>query len=78
MDKSSCYGNILNAYPSLADATSGCKNESKCTGIVDVSCENKVFYTCKGEMKFGSAYDFGWEFSSTLCFWKKSKGNSLW
>ena len=69
LDKSSCYRKVLDTYPSLVDAMSGCKNNSKCTGIVDASCkqhENKLFSTCTGEMKFGSSWDF-------MCFWKKGK-----
>ena len=66
MDKSSCYRKVLDTYPSLVDATSSCKNDSKCTGIVDVDCENNLFSTCSGEMKFGSTWEM-------VCFWRKGK-----
>ena len=66
LDKSSCYRKVLDTYPSLVDATSSCKNDSKCTGIVDVDCEEKLFSTCSGEMKFGSSWEM-------VCFWRKGK-----
>ena len=70
LDKSSCYGKVLNTYPSLVDATSGCKNDSKCTGIIDVDCENNFFSTCSGEMNLGSTRE---NYLFYLCFWKKGK-----
>ena len=71
-----CNGKILRGYPSLSEAKIGCKNNSNCSGVFDVDCDDYLFWSCEGKIESIDS-TLSNELDKTLCLWERGTTSIL-